>query len=220
MAKKAPGVYSIGAVSGMLGVPPATLRTWEERYGVVSPERTRGRHRLYSRRQVEQLRFVVRNVEQGMTPADAHRLLAAHLAERRQPPLTDPPGDVRVLILLAERDPYSAEFADYFLKTEGYETLVVLSLQEAEAGFLDRSPHLAIVDLLMAGGDGYALCRRLKELGTSPVLALSTLRSREEALDAGADAFLQKPIEPLQLLSAVRDLLGTSAYLRSVVTSS
>lgn len=212
-------MYSIGAVSKMLGVPGATLRTWEERYGIVSPERSRGRHRLYSREQVEQLRFVVRCLEQGMSSADAHRVLATRLAEGERTALTDPQGEVQVLILLAERDPYSADFADYFLKTEGYETLVTLTVAEAEARFHDRPPDLAIVDLLMAGGDGYGLCRRFKQARTSPVLALSTLGSREDALDAGADAFLQKPLEPLQLLSTVKDLLGTSAYLRSSVMS-
>ncbi|MGZ6693157.1 MAG: MerR family transcriptional regulator [Solirubrobacteraceae bacterium] len=34
-------VYSIGAVASMVGLPPPALRTWEERYGVVSPDRTR-----------------------------------------------------------------------------------------------------------------------------------------------------------------------------------
>ena len=38
--------------------------------------------------------------------------------------------------------------------------------------------------------------------------------SRDEALAAGADAFLQKPLEPLKLVSTVKDLLGASAYLR------
>jgi CheY-like chemotaxis protein len=214
MEAKGEGVYSIGAVATMLGVPAATLRNWEERYSMVKPERSPGGHRLYSREQVEQLRFVVRNVEQGMPPADAHRLLAARLAEGERLPLIEPQSAVRLLILLAERDPYSAGVADSFLKTEGFETLVVLDAEEAETRFDERSPDLAIVDLLVSGGDGYNLCRTLKERGNSPVLAVSALESREEALDAGADAFLQKPIEGLQLVSTVKDLLGSSAYLR------
>lgn len=213
------GVYSIGAVSRMLGVPAATLRTWEERYAVVAPERSQGGHRLYSRSHVEQLRFLVVNVEQGMSPADAHRLLAERMAGGDGLPLTESQAEIRVLILLAERDPYAAEFSEYFLKTEGYETLVVMDGGEAEAVFTERSPDLAIVDLLMSGGRGYDLCRKLKERAISPVLAVSTLESREDALELGADAFLQKPLEPLRLISTVRDLLGTSAYLRPRVPS-
>jgi hypothetical protein len=47
------------------------------------------------------------------------------------------------------------------------------------------------------------------------VLAISTFDLRDEALEAGAAAFLRKPLEPLRLVSVVRDLLGQSAYLRS-----
>jgi CheY-like chemotaxis protein len=38
---------------------------------------------------------------------------------------------------------------------------------------------------------------------------------REQALEAGADAFLMKPLEPLQLVSAIKDLLGESALVRA-----
>jgi DNA-binding transcriptional MerR regulator len=216
MSKEATGdgIYSIGAVAGMLGVRAVTLRNWEDRYGLVTPERSEGGHRLYSRAQVEQLRFLASKVEQGMPPGDAHRVLAERLDEGEGLPLTEAQSEVRLLILLAERDPYSAEFAEYFLKTEGYETLIVLDASDARTRFEELLPELAIVDLLISGGDGYDLCRTLKEQGSSPVLAVSTLESRDEALDCGADAFLQKPFEPLQLVSTVRDLLGTSAYLR------
>jgi CheY-like chemotaxis protein len=50
-----------------------------------------------------------------------------------------------------------------------------------------------------------------------PILATSTFESQDAALDAGADAFLSKPIDPLRYVSTVRDLLGTSAYVRSPV---
>ena len=46
------------------------------------------------------------------------------------------------------------------------------------------------------------------------ILAISTLDTSDAALEAGADAFLQKPLDPLQLVSAVKDLLGASAFLR------
>lgn len=213
-----PGIYSIGAVARMLGVPTATLRTWEERYEVVVPERSSGGHRLYTRDQVEELRFVLRSIERGLQPADAHRLLADRLAEGSGSPLDLPGSETRLLIMLAERDPYSAEFADYFLRTEGYETIVVLDAREAEALFDERSPQLAVVDLLISGGAGPTLCRNLRDRGAL-VLAISPLESRDEALEYGADAFLQKPLDPLRLVSTVKDLLGDSAFLRSRVTS-
>jgi DNA-binding transcriptional MerR regulator len=68
--------YSIGAVARMVGVPPATLRTWEERYRIVEPVRSEGGHRLYSRLDVERLRFVAGRVREGISPGDAHRMLS------------------------------------------------------------------------------------------------------------------------------------------------
>ena len=44
-------IYSISAVARMVGVPVATLRTWEERYALVVPDRNASGHRLFSRGQ-------------------------------------------------------------------------------------------------------------------------------------------------------------------------
>jgi DNA-binding response OmpR family regulator len=66
---------------------------------------------------------------------------------------------------------------------------------------------------MISGGRGVELCRRLKQLEAGPVLAISVLEARDEALAAGADAFLQKPLDPLELVSTVKDLLGASALV-------
>jgi len=55
-------IYSISAVARMVGVPVATIRTWEDRYEVVVPGRNASGHRLYRRDQVEQLRQQGRTV--------------------------------------------------------------------------------------------------------------------------------------------------------------
>jgi DNA-binding response OmpR family regulator len=47
------------------------------------------------------------------------------------------------------------------------------------------------------------------------VLAISSLDAREQALSAGADAFLQKPLDPLRLVAAVNDMLGHRALVRA-----
>jgi DNA-binding transcriptional MerR regulator len=208
-------LYSIGAVAEMLGTSPATLRSWEERYGVVQPERTGGGRRLYSRDDVERLRFVTDTIARGFSAADAHRLLRERLEGRERPgALEGQRPSPELLVLLAERDPYGAELSEYFLRTEGYVVELALSAEDAERAFREHPPALAIVELLISGGAGADLCARLKQLARVPVLAISSLDARERALDAGADAFLQKPLDPLQLVSAVKDLLGQSALVR------
>jgi DNA-binding transcriptional MerR regulator len=210
-------VYSIGAVSKMLDVPVATLRTWEERYDVVRPTRSPGGHRLYSVEQTEQLRFVVDRVGEGISPRGAHRLLAETL--ERSPRLAGrPSGDVSILILLAEPDPYAAEFAEYFLRTEGFEVVLALDAMDAERISRARAPHVAIIDLLLVGSAGIESCRRIAGSGAL-VLAVSPLDQGKEAIEAGASAFLQKPLDPLKLVATVKTLTGTSATQRRPVAA-
>ena len=208
-------VYSIGAVARMLDIPPATLRTWEERYGLPVLERSPGGHRLYSRDQVDQLRFVKVQLAQGMAPADAHRLLAERLAAGSVTLGAPETAETRLLVLLAERDPYAAELSEYFLRTEGYEVAAALDAADATRRSEELTPSMTVIDLLISGGSGLELCRQLKQRSDAPILAVSTLDSSDAALEAGADAFLQKPLDPLQLVSAVKDLLGASAFLRA-----
>lgn len=208
------GVYSIGAVSRMLGVPAQTLRSWEERYGQIVPERSPGGQRLYSRDQVDQLRFVVAELDRGLQPGDAHRLLEGWGGPGNEPSS----GHERPMtVLLAERDPFAADLSEYLLRTEGYGTRIVLTVEAARQVLHDEPPILAVIDLLISGGAGLELCRLTKAHGSIPVVAVSALDSRDQALESGADAFLLKPLDSLQLLSTVRDLLGTSAYLRRPV---
>jgi CheY-like chemotaxis protein len=212
------GVYSIGAVTRMLGIPAQTLRAWEERYAQIVPGRSGGGHRLYSRDQVDQLRFVREQLHAGLQPADAHRLLAQRRAEGSWPQVMvparpRPDREPQVTILLAERDPYAAELAEYFLRTEGYRVRTVLDIAPAEEMLRSEAIDLLVVDLMISGGDGWDLCRRTRQCSSIAVLAVSALDSGDAGLQAGADAFLRKPLEPLRFISTVRDLLAASAHL-------
>jgi DNA-binding transcriptional MerR regulator len=206
-------IYSIGATARMLGLDPATLRAWEDRYGVVVPQRSKGSQRLYSREDLEHLRYVVESMASGETAADAHRLLAEQLRSSEPVPLAADPGGVALLILLAERDRYAAELCEYFLRTEGYDVCLALSPATARELVQERTPDLSIVELMISGG-GIELSRDLSATG-APVLAVSAIDLGEEAIAAGASAFLRKPVEPLVFVSTVRDLLGSSALARA-----
>lgn len=209
------GIYSIGAVSRMLGLSQPALRSWEERYGLVVAERSEGGRRIYTRDQLEQLRFVKERLDEGLSAADAHRLLAERQAGAEpiaRRPASNPP--TRLLVLLAESDQNGAQLSEFFLRTEGYEVEIALTAEDAEEKFASRDPALSIVELMISGGVGRELCERLKGQRGGPLLCISSLDLREQALAAGADAFLKKPLEPLQLVSTVKDLLGHSALVR------
>jgi CheY-like chemotaxis protein len=197
----------------MLDIPVATIRNWEERYASIIPERSAGGHRLYARDHVEQLRFIAAEVAGGLSAADAHRLLAEGGAGGQSAMQDGPGARTRLLVLLAERDPVSADLAQFFLRTEGYDVHLALAVDEAEEQWVESRPQLAIVELMISGGRGVELVRRLKEHEAGAVLAISVLESGDEALAAGADAFLRKPLDPLELVSTVKDLLGASALV-------
>jgi len=204
----------------MLDIPVATIRNWEERYASIVPERSPGGHRLYSRDHVEQLRFIAAEVSHGLSAADAHRLLAERSAGGQPAMQRGAGAGTRLLVLLAERDPVAADLAQFFLRTEGYDVHVALAVDAAEEQWVESRPQLAIVELMISGGRGVELCQRLKQHEAGAVLAISVLEARDEALAAGADAFLQKPLDPLELVSTVKDLLGASALVaRNAQTS-
>jgi DNA-binding transcriptional MerR regulator len=215
MSRDEQAVYSIGAVARMVDIPTSTLRAWEERYSVIKPLRSEGSQRLYSRAQVEQLRFIKSQLDAGASAADAHRLLSQGIASDRIPAgAPDPSRDAHPTVLIAERDSYAAELAEYFLRTEGYEVAVALDATQARLYFEEHSPQVVVIDLLISGGAGFRLCAEFASRGTAQVLAVSAIDSADEAMRSGAAAFLHKPLEPLTLVSTVRDLLGTSALAR------
>jgi DNA-binding transcriptional MerR regulator len=210
------GVYSIGAVATMLGVPVSTLRAWEDRYRLIVPVRSAGGQRLYSRDDVEKLRFILERTETGLQPADAHRLLAERTrqhADNRENDDADSQS-ARPTVLLAERDPFAADFLDYFLRTEGYSVRIEFDAADVLRRLDEDRPDVLVIDLLISGGAGPELCRTVRDRSTVPILAVSVLDSRDDALNSGVAAFLRKPLDPLQFVSTVRDLLGTSAFLR------
>jgi DNA-binding transcriptional MerR regulator len=197
----------------MLGLSQAAIRSWEDRYGVVVAERSEGGRRLYTRDQLEQLRFVKERLDEGLSAADAHRLLADRQAGTQPIERRTPDPSARMLVLLAENDRYGAEINDFFLRAEGYDVEIALTAADAEEKFTSHAPALSIVELMISGGVGRELCQRLKGRAATPLLCISSLDLREQALAAGADAFLKKPLDPHQLVSTVRDLLARGAPL-------
>lgn len=84
-ADAAVAVYSIGAVARMLGVPTSTLRAWEARYALITPVRSSGSRRLYTRAQVEHLRMIKAQIQLGFRASDAHRVVSAEIANGTSP---------------------------------------------------------------------------------------------------------------------------------------
>jgi MerR family transcriptional regulator, light-induced transcriptional regulator len=68
-------VFTIRTIVQETGIPPATLRAWERRYGVLSPSRSEGGYRLYSERDIAILHWLKRQVDSGVSISRAVALL-------------------------------------------------------------------------------------------------------------------------------------------------
>jgi DNA-binding response OmpR family regulator len=122
-----------------------------------------------------------------------------------------PEGVGSAVILCVERDPHVRELEAYFLSEAGFE--VTFAQDGIEALELARKLHptIVITEILVPKLDGLALCRRLKtDRATQDiaVLVFSLLAAERRAHDAGADAFLNKPLSAERLKEAVRELLA------------
>lgn len=90
LSGSAAGPFRIQVAAEMSGIPAATLRAWERRYGVPVPRRTASAYRLYAAEDVEQLRRMRDLVEEGVSPAEAARVVLgspAPVSESEQSPL-------------------------------------------------------------------------------------------------------------------------------------
>jgi CheY-like chemotaxis protein len=114
------------------------------------------------------------------------------------------------VILCVERDPYVRDLESYFLHDAGFG--VTFAEDGLSALELARQVHptIIITEILVPKLDGLALCRKLKGDPATrdiAILVFSLLAAERRARDAGADAFLIKPLSAQRLKDAVRELL-------------
>lgn len=124
---------------------------------------------------------------------------------------TDDSTRQRVLILVVERDPHVRELEAYFLNEAGYAVEFTDDGESALARARQLRPAIVVTEVLVPGLDGLALCRRLKQDAETKhimVLIFSILAARTRATEAGADAFLMKPLSENLLVQTVRELLA------------
>ncbi len=126
-------------------------------------------------------------------------------------------------ILVVDDDPLLAAALRRPLAYEGFEVQVATSGEEALSRVMERTPDLIILDVLLPGIDGLEVCRRLRQIGDSPVLMLtarSEVPERVAGFEAGADDYLGKPFAFEELLVRIKALLrrgrngSTAAELR------
>lgn len=121
------------------------------------------------------------------------------------------PGVHRAIILVVERDPHVRDLEAYFLNEAGFGVEFATDGMAALEMARDLKPDIIITEVLVPKLDGLALCRSVKEdprLAGTVVLIFSILAAEGRAREAGADAFLMKPLAERRLVGTVRELLS------------
>jgi len=123
-------------------------------------------------------------------------------------------------LLLVEDDPTLIRMLTSFLATENFQIISVTGQRAAADSMEADRPDLALVDISLAEGNGFAVCANAKELGV-PVIFLTA--SSDEfsvvtGLDMGADDYISKPFRPRELVSRIRSVLRRAGKRQSIIT--
>jgi PAS domain S-box-containing protein len=120
-------------------------------------------------------------------------------------------------VLVVEDDEDARVLVSMMLTRQGANVVSAASADEALQAFQLNPPHVLISDIGMPNTDGYELIRRIRKLGSGakPPVAIAltgyaTAKDRERTIEAGYQVHLAKPVEPLELVSAIERLTGRS----------
>ena len=121
-------------------------------------------------------------------------------------------------LLAVDDTPQNIKVLDAILSPRGYTVVTASSGAEALEKVRAEAPDLVLLDIVMPGMSGYEVAQRLRSDATTrflPIVMVTALGAQEEkvkAIEAGADDFLTKPVNQLELLARVKSLLRIKEY--------
>ena len=113
-------------------------------------------------------------------------------------------------ILLVEDDPRLSELMQTFLQQNSFDVTVINRGDTVMGQLSGLAPDLVVLDIMLPGLDGMALCRQMREVYNGPILFLTAKDSDLDqvlGLEIGADDYVIKPVEPRVLLARINNLL-------------
>jgi DNA-binding response OmpR family regulator len=128
-------------------------------------------------------------------------------------------------ILVVDDEPRMVQFISMNLKLEGFLVTTASNGYEALEKVTREMPDLIVLDIMMPDMDGFETLKKIREISPIPVIFLSVKNAptdRIKGLDLGADDYLTKPFEPLELISRIKAVLRRTepenSHDRTVIT--
>ena len=121
-------------------------------------------------------------------------------------------------ILVVDDEPINIKIISAMLEAADYQVITAICGEDCLLRVKDEPPDVILLDVMMPGMDGFETAKRLKDseatrlIPVVMVTALSDVKDRIRALDAGADDFLTKPVDKFELLARVKASLKVKAY--------
>ncbi|MFN2615184.1 MAG: response regulator [Actinomycetota bacterium] len=126
------------------------------------------------------------------------------------------------VILVADDDPDILRFVELNLRLEGFDLLTAGDGEQALDLARDKVPALVILDVMMPKLDGYEVCQRLRNDSRTSHICVIMLTAKSMSADkvlgltAGADDYISKPFDPLELVARVKTTLRRTREMRAV----
>ena|ERR1700682_1433776 len=124
-------------------------------------------------------------------------------------------GEQRALILVVERNPIVQRLERFFLEQAGFTVEFTEDGLTALAHAQELRPRIVVTEILVPKLDGLSLCRRIKSSAETKnilVMIFSHLQADDRAREAGADAFLSKPLDEELLIDTLEKLLASQKH--------
>lgn len=96
-----------------------------------------------------------------------------------------------------------------FLHAEGYDTYLAASGEEALSVYDDEGAKMVLLDIMLPGIDGFAVCRKIREKNNTPVFIISAKNTKDDKLNGllqGADDYIEKPYDVDILIAKINGL--------------
>ncbi len=125
----------------------------------------------------------------------------------------------QIAILVVDDEKEIADLVEIYLVSDGYKVFKANNAKEGLEILEKEEIHLVLLDIMMPGMDGLEMCRKIRETNNIPIIMLSAKSTDLDkilGLGTGADDYVVKPFNPLELTARVKSQLRRYTFSRRI----